>query len=307
MKTKWLLSLFAVCQVLQGCSAGRIVAVPGTDTYFTPGKTYVSAAEMKARGANSFGVPKSSFVFYNKNYVPDTENRAGRNYQEQLEYEKGLIAGGRNIHLSSKLRPANAPSWDRSYNDTESVSNDCMSIERLFVIPWGSGEGEIGMKQGSDVIWEPMPGFRKDGRVFIWDRADNDLLEYDFGGRLLSKTQNITSPPSEDWDRNKDDPEVMKILDQLDFMGGYWSGDVRTIPGRPEVIVVQKDHGRLVVGDYSSQKVTCITYLPPQQGQDVVLRLNPAEFRLPILHPKGFLLYPRSTNDGYEIYRYMRK
>jgi hypothetical protein len=139
------------------------------------GPGYLGPKEMMKLGENKWRIPETSFMFYPKGWV-----------MGPIESWYKPCTDGRPISL-------NRPSWDNSCEDDPSIRHDCFVPVRLFVIPWGGGEVEVGVpKQG--YFGDLKPGYKYlpkvefcEGKIHVRDWINKRVLVFDYSGRVVER------------------------------------------------------------------------------------------------------------------------
>lgn len=189
--------IFVNALLLSACASPRLVTLAdGTKVPAHP--TYLSAKDMAARGKNPYGVPETSFAFYPEKWEPGEKNEAGRSKEEHLEYAGALLKARGERADYIPFCPGGVPSWDRSCGDPPHIRHDCFSVERLFVVPWGSGEGEVGlMDKGADpkTGWRWIPSVKSVGglgsNIEVTDHVTERILIFSWNGRYLGERRAV--------------------------------------------------------------------------------------------------------------------
>jgi hypothetical protein len=242
------------------------------------------------------------------------KNAAGRTKEEHFEYVKKLLtARGENIPSHIPYCIENAPQWDRSCGDPPTITHDCFIPERLFVIPWGSGEGEVGiagpaMEGKKTGLWVPEVGYKKDGGIFIWDRANNRNLIYSNNGIFVETHPNDQWHAVPEWDIYSD-PQYHLIQGRDEFLETHDLGYIVKILDKDHYVLVVKTQSgfKLVLVDMAKQAVSCRVYLAPGSipgtfGEVTLSEEGHAPTPTPLLN--GTVIFPRMTMEGFEIWRY---
>lgn len=280
-----------------GCAGPQMVTLAnGRKVPAAP--SYVSAAEMKGRGKNSFGVPESSYIYYPRDFKPSKFDLQGHTADDWAAHTQAT---------GIRFRPSNMPSWDHSNADPLDIEHDCFLIEKLFVVPWGLGEDEVGRSLGDDKIKFPAIGYTRAGEILVWDQPRLRQLVFNQKGEVVRIVGNASSCPGLDWDIN----EIggwSGNLDELNFLVA--SGDI----GQQSQIFDSQNfyvgwrEGKLISADIRKQKVTCRVYLPFQITDALAQQGDFGDGLIqPVLYPEGYLIFPRFTASGLEIYRYSRR
>ncbi len=289
------------------CAQERMITLPD-GRKLKPSPTYLSPSEMAAKGKNSFGVPETSFAFYPEAYKLAPMDVGNKTRAEWDQYVVDLDKAGQNVPCKG-FAAANTPQWDKSNCDPPAISHDCFSVERLFVVPWGSGGTAIGKKPGGEIIYFPAVGYSRSGKIIVWDRPRHRNLVFDQAGTCMEIIPNINSEPVAEWDVYES-KELDAHLDKLNFLlagndlGKQLHGNFET--GE----FVSWSDGKLVRADISKPKGICRVYLPYQVDLEVsamgVFAEGPVPL-LPAMYPEGYLIYPRCVKEGLEILRYSKK
>lgn len=299
--------VLSLALLVVGCAGPqRVTLADGRKVSAAP--SYVSAAEMKERGKNSFGVPASSFVFYPERYEPGKTNATGNTREEFEAFKTAAIAEGRPV-VCYGFTPSKTPAWDSSFCDSPAIRHDCFSMERLFLVPWGSSEQEIGKAPGSEIILFPSTSFSRAGNIAIWDRARERILVYDQAGQRIAVQENAKSEPGFDWDINADNG-FSKHEGELEFLATNGGRDLGAQGFVDEIngTFVSHNPGEMIsVVDLRAGKVICRVYFPDQVEYGLSgkgMFDDPRANFLPVLYPEGYVLFPHYTEAGLEILRY---
>lgn len=207
----------------------------------------------------------------------------------------------------NRFKPGTAPAWDDSYNDPPSIRHDCFTVERLFVVPWGSGEGEVGRLTGdAKTIYEPELYVGADGGIGLLTEVDQTIKVFDVQGKQTAqRTVNYLSDPYvtyEDCNIGVDE------LRKLGPANGSWSlGDGFAVGVVFSYHPTSDGSWTILATDEKTGQTRCKTYGPPtlDDAKASSWGIQPAPVKSrPRILPDGSIVVGMVRQTGYEVYQY---
>ena len=284
-------ALVSALVLLAGCATTPTKQALFSPAYLGP----ISSQQMLEMGKNDFGVPATAFSFYPQDWTPKYWKENPKVFSD-------------------------APMWDGSEADPPSVSHDCFVPSRLFVIPWGSGKGQVGIPKGTfqmgmqanpDLSYYDGCRFLPDvqfvaGReIYVWDWVNQRTFVYDYNGTILQSFE-------------QSDFDFYRTVDVSDKFYLASAGVFRTPQGTWFNVEGDTFQGGVITTYNPSNKATeCKVYFPGESAHFIDSKDSTDNFciRQPdqqasysaTIDDDANIMLVRFSNAGVEIWRYQEK